>query len=268
MGYEMLDYGPAAKGVVSVDGTAQLIVNTSMQLGRFTAAVASNGVSSAILNIGTLSGYGHVTVAGNITTATNAASANDSEIHVKNGGSLSVKGTIGPLSAFELAGGTLTLDFGTGANPAGAVCTVSNLQTSPPLTLNLLGSGLSLGRFPLIKYRALSGNGAADFTTLNWPSTIRGYLSNNLANSSIDAVILPPPAPQISGYQRPSDGSFKFTFSGLAGVGYSVRAGTNLAAPATTWTILSTNVFGNSPTNYIDLAATNYPNRYYLISIP
>jgi len=268
MGYEMLNYGPAAKGAVNVDGTAQLIVNTSMQLGRFTAAVASNGVSSAILNIGTLSGYGHVTVAGNITTATNAASANDSEIHVKNGGSLSVKGTIGPLSSFELAGGTLTLEFGTGANPAGAVCTVSNLQTSSPLTLNLLGSGLSLGRIPLIKYRALSGNGAADFTTVNWPSAIRGYLSNNVANSSIDAVILPPPAPQISGYQRQSDGSFKFTFSGLAGVGYSVRAGTNLATPATTWTILTTNVFGSSPTNYIDLAATNYPNRYYLISIP
>ena len=145
---------------------------------------------------------------------------------------------------------------------------VSNLQTASLLTLNLIGSGLSLGRFPLIKYRALSGNGAADFTTVNWPFAIRGYLSNNVANSSIDAVILPPPPPQISGYQRQGDGNFKLSFSGMAGVGYSVRAATNLAAPATTWTILATNVFGSSPTNYIDLIATNYPHRYYLISIP
>jgi chitinase len=268
IGYEMLDFGPAAKGVVNVDGTAQFIVNTSMQLGRFTAAVASNGVSSAILNIGTLSGNGSVTVAGNITTTTNAASANDSEIHIKNGGSLSVKGTIGPLSSLELSGATLTLDFGTASNPAGAVCTVSNLQTASPLTLNLLGSGLSLGRFPLIKYRALAGNGAADFTTVNWPSTIRGYLSNNVANSSIDVVIIPPPPPQLSACQRQGDGNFKLTFSGWAGVGYSVRASTNLAASASTWKILATNVFSSNPTNYIDLTATNHPNRYYLITIP
>jgi hypothetical protein len=81
-------------------------------------------------------------------------------------------------------------------------------------------------------------------------------------------VIIPPPPPQISAYQRQGDGSFKLTFSGLAGVGYSVRASANVAAPASTWKILATNVFGSNPTNYIDLTATNYPNRYYLISIP
>jgi len=268
MGCELLDYGPAAKGIVNVDNTAQLIVNTSMQLGRFTAAVSSNGVSSAILNIGTLSGHGAVTVMGNITTVTNAASANDSEIHVANGGSLSVKGMIGPLLAFELSGGTLILDFGVAGNPVSAICTVSNLQTTAPITLNLLGSGLSPGRFPLIKYRALSGGGATDFASVNWPATIRGYLTNNFLTTSIDAVILPPPAPQISACQPQADGNFKLTFSGLAGLGYSVRSATNLAAPASTWKILTTGVFGSNPTSYIDLSATNYPNRYYLISIP
>jgi len=268
IGYEMLDYGPAAKGVVNVDGSAQLLINTSLQLGRFTAADASNGVSSAFLNIGTLSGNGTATIKGSITTATNAASANDSEIHVKNGGTLSVKGAIGPLSVFELSGGNLILDFGTGANPVAPICTVSNLQTASPLTLSLVGSALSLGQFPLIKYSNLAGSGAADFTTVNWPSPLRGYLSNNVANSSIDAVIIPPPSPQISACQKQSDGSFKLAFSGWAGAGYSVRASTNLVAPVSTWNILSTNVFGSSPTNYTDLAATNWPNRYYLISIP
>ena len=268
VGYEMLDYGPAASGVVNVDGSARLIVNIAMQLGRFTAAVASNGVSSAILNIGTSSGNGSVTVTGNITTATNAASANDSEIHIRNGGALSVKGTIGPLASFELSNAVLTIDFGAAANPAAAVGTVSNLQTASPITLNLLGGGLSLGRFPLIKYRTLSGNGAPDFTTVNWPPATFGYLSNNLANASIDAVITLPPPPQVTGCQQRTDGSFRLTFGGRAGFGYSVRASTNLVGPVSTWRILATNVFGSNPTNYIDLAATNYPNRYYLISIP
>jgi chitinase len=268
IGYEMLDYGPAASGVVNVDGTAQLTVNTSMQLGRFTAAVATNGISSAILNIGTISGNGSVTVKGSITTSTNAASANDSEIHIKNGGNLSVKGTIGPLSVLELSGATLTLDLGSSSNPVSPVCSVATLLTAAPLTLNLVGSGLSLGRFPVIKYQTLTGSGAADFAAVNWPSGIWGLLSNNVSGSSIDAVILPPPAPQISAGQRLSDGSLKLTFSGFPGAGYSVRASTNAAAPASTWTVLATNVFGASPATYIDYAATNYPCRYYLISMP
>jgi fibronectin-binding autotransporter adhesin len=192
IGYEMLDYGPAAKGFVNVDGTAQLIVNTSMQLGRFTAMVLTNGISTAVLNIGTLSGNGSVTVKGNITTTTSALNPNNqSEIHVVNGGSLSVKGTVGPLAAFELSGSTLTLDLGTSPNPTSAVCATTNLQTAAPLTLNLLGgAALSVGQFSLIKYQNLpSGNAGDDFTTVSLPYSIQGYLSNNTANSSIDLVI-------------------------------------------------------------------------------
>lgn len=192
IGYEMLDYGPAAKGTVNVDGTAQLTVNTSMQLGRFMASVPTNGISTAVLNIGTLSGNGSVTVKGNITTTTSALNPdNKSEIHLLNGASLSVKGTVGPLSTFELWGSTLTLDLGASPNPASAVCTTTNLQTVAPLTLNLLGgAALSIGQFSLIRYQnIIFGNGGNDFTTVNLPPSIQGYLSNNTANSSIDLVI-------------------------------------------------------------------------------
>ncbi len=64
------------------------------------------------------------------------------------------------------------------------------------------------------------------------------------------------------------DGNCRLTFSGIAGVGYSVRASTNVTAPLSAWDVLATNLFTGSSTDYIDLTATNYPKRFYLISIP
>jgi chitinase len=64
------------------------------------------------------------------------------------------------------------------------------------------------------------------------------------------------------------EGNYALQCLGTAGVGYSVRASTNAAAPVSAWTVIATNIFGSSPSNYIDLAATNYPTRYYRISIP
>ena len=196
MGYQNVDNGPAATGVINVDGTAQLIITNSLQLGRFMATNNPlNGISFAILNIGTNSGGGSVTVMGNISTVTNANnSLSYSEIRVRNGGSFSVKGPVGPLTTFELNGSsatvTQTFDFGVSPNPVSAVCVVSNLQTVAPITVNLRGgSSMTPGQFPLIQYQYLSGNGLSDFTTINWPTQIQGYLSNNVANSSIDLVI-------------------------------------------------------------------------------
>jgi autotransporter-associated beta strand protein len=65
-----------------------------------------------------------------------------------------------------------------------------------------------------------------------------------------------------------ADRTYTIGCRGTPGVGYSVRVSTNPTAAVRTWLVLVTNVFGSSPTNYIDLTATNYPNRYYLISIP
>ena len=64
------------------------------------------------------------------------------------------------------------------------------------------------------------------------------------------------------------DGICRLTFSGIAGVGYSIRATTNATAPLSAWDVLATNLFTGSPTVYTDPTATNCPNRYYLISIP
>ncbi len=92
----------------------------------------------------------------------------------------------------------------------------------------------------------------------------------NAGNSIVvqyTATVAAPPV--FAAPQMLSNGAFRLTFSGSPGAGYSIRASTNLAlTPVTSWPVLATNVFGASPVVYDDLAATNYPHRFYLISVP
>jgi len=209
IGYMMTNNCARAQGTVNVDGAGQLIVNHFMQLGNFTGAAPSNGVSFAKLNIGTHGGSGMVKVAGDLFTITSPLNpTNDSEIIVRNGGSLSIAGKVGPLFNLELNQGSLTLDLGARTNPPAAVCVVSNLLTVSPLTLTILGTRLMPGRIPLIKYLTRAGNGAGDVTSLSLPALVQGYLTNNPANSSIDLVITQatpgtnspsPPVPLLTG---------------------------------------------------------------------
>lgn len=66
------------------------------------------------------------------------------------------------------------------------------------------------------------------------------------------------------------NGSVQFTFSGISGTGYRVWAQTNVAAtPITsTWTLLSSGTFGASPVTYTDTQAPNFPQRFYLLTLP
>jgi autotransporter-associated beta strand protein len=176
-------------GQVNVDGSAQLKVNNSMVLGTF---LNINPDTSAKLNIGTISGGGLVSVYGNLYTITNpvaGASPNDSEIHLANGGALYVKGTVGPLSTLEINHGSLTLDYDGNAPGATPVCVTSNLVTAPNSTLVIRGTSFpSPGQYPLIQYTSWSGS-FSDFATLTAPGGVTAYISNNVANSSIDLVI-------------------------------------------------------------------------------
>jgi autotransporter-associated beta strand protein len=185
IGYQMQDYCASAQGTVNVNGTAQMIVNTSMQLGRFMGANEStNGHSSAILNIN----GGSVSVYGNITTATSSLNpANDSEINL-NSGSLYVKGTVGPLAQYTLGAGTTnTFDLGTSPDPATPICIVTNLTTSPAVNLILLGAALANGTIHVIQYQTWSGS-FSDFAGVP-PARYQGYFTNNTVNLSIDFVI-------------------------------------------------------------------------------
>ena len=77
--------------------------------------------------------------------------------------------------------------------------------------------------------------------------------------------------PQVTSI-APINGNFQLSFSGPAGNSYSVWASTNVAAtPITsTWTPLVTNGLFDvtGAATFVDLAATNYPARFYVISVP
>lgn len=186
VGYQMVDNGPQVSGTINVDGTGQLVVNNSMQLGRFMANTNVANVGFAKLNIGTITGGGSVVVNSGITTSTNAENPNRSEIHIQNGGSLSVNGTVGPLNFLDLSTGTLTLNLD--SHSPTAVCTASTLQIYAGFNLTITGPTLETGQTPLFKYETLYSNGADDLA-LTLPVYLEGYLSNNTANSSIDLVI-------------------------------------------------------------------------------
>ena len=55
----------------------------------------------------------------------------------------------------------------------------------------MIGGGFALGQYPLIKYYsgAIGGDGYDGITLGGMPSRAEGYLSNNLAESSIDLVV-------------------------------------------------------------------------------
>jgi hypothetical protein len=189
VGYQVNSNSSRVIGTVNVDGSARIQVNNAIQLGRFLPAVASNGVSSVVINIGTISGGGAVTVNGSITTTPSLGSPNDSEIVVRNGGSLSARSGIGPLLRLELNNCSLGLDFASATNPTTHFCYVTNLTISSPVTLAIAGSRLTNGQITLFKYKNLVGTGFAGITSLTFSNSLAGFLLNNVANSSIDLVI-------------------------------------------------------------------------------
>ena len=66
------------------------------------------------------------------------------------------------------------------------------------------------------------------------------------------------------------DGNFQFNITGGDGQNYRVWASTNVAlTPITsTWTQIGGGTFGGSPVTFTDTQATNYPNRFYIITTP
>ena len=64
------------------------------------------------------------------------------------------------------------------------------------------------------------------------------------------------------------DGTFQLTFSGPAGETYKVLATTNLTQAVTSWSVLTNGVFGAGAVTFVDPAATNQPQRFYLITAP
>lgn len=83
--------------------------------------------------------------------------------------------------------------FGAYGNPIQPVIDATNLTLNGALTINIYGAGFSVGQFTLIKYATASGLNSGSLVLNTLPAGVSGYVSNNLANSSIDLVITSAP---------------------------------------------------------------------------
>jgi len=173
------------QGILSVSNTATLRVNT---LGVFGGSVGNPGSTFfARLNI---------TDGGKALFANTApiicGPGSSSEIKVLGGSQLSVLsiGTLAaPLTSLQISNSTLTIDRGILSNPNQPPVAVSSLDASGVNVVNVLGTVLVQGRFPLIQYANLANGGFSNFVLGATSPGVAGYLTNNVANSSIDFVV-------------------------------------------------------------------------------
>jgi hypothetical protein len=69
---------------------------------------------------------------------------------------------------------------------------------------------------------------------------------------------------------RLANRNVQFSFNGSAGQNYRIWASTNLGlVPVTnSWTLLTNSTFDDVPTLFTDSQATNFAQRFYLITVP
>ncbi len=265
VGYDMTDFCAAIEGRVDISGTAELVVSNAMQLGRFRDANITSGFSLARLDI---HDGGSVKVFGGLTSSFTNPDNFDSELGVSSG-SLHVKGAMGPFYSLELNNSTLSLDINTPLSPTTALCYVTNLTTIAPITLNVAGAIPATGQFPLFQYATISGNAGDDITTFTLPAYVEGYLSNNVANSSIDLVVSKVLDSNIQFTQT------SFTEGGVQLAGtcewtnapYRVIATTNVIDGAS-WVTVAKGAFTDGTFTFTDSTAANYPQRFYRVVTP
>jgi len=178
--------GPA-QGTVTVSNTAVLKVNTSGLIGGIAGSPGAGSYFGRLI----ITDGGSVQFAN--TAPVTCGVGSSSEIYVGNASSLSVftVGTLSvPLTKLQLSDSTLTVDRGTASNPTtGGLIFVNDLDLSGMNTINMLGPVLVVGQFPIIKYTTLVNGGFGNLVLGGTSPGIVGYLSNNVANSSIDFVV-------------------------------------------------------------------------------
>ncbi len=87
---------------------------------------------------------------------------------------------------------TNSINYGNlGANPTFSAITVSGALSAPGsgLVINIDGFGLQVGTFPVIDYTGAALGSVANFSLGTLPPGVSAYLSNNVANTSVDIVI-------------------------------------------------------------------------------
>jgi autotransporter-associated beta strand protein len=135
-----------------------------------------------------------------------------------NGGTVTVANithTGSGTAMLSLDNATLNLSLTNSGNPFTAPVVVSSFSASDTVNLGLSGSAFTVGQFPLISYSgSIGGSGYSALNLTSLPAGVGGYLSNNVANLSVDVVITNAPAVVST---NPATANFKFIVTGGVG---------------------------------------------------
>jgi autotransporter-associated beta strand protein len=239
-------------------GTMDSSTNITLSAGTTLDLSALASPTLAVTTGRGLAGSG--TVVGNVTMAT--------------GSTLTVGGSgtnsLGPLTVTNnlvlQAGSTSLMEVSkVGGVASSDQVVATNVTYGGTLTVTGAGGGFVAGdTFKLFS----AGSYGSSFNAINLPTNIVWNTTQLGANGTIQVVSVS--VPHISGGLNTGT-NFQVTFSGPAGNSYRVWASTNvLASPITnTWTVVASGVInGTGSVTAADNTATNYPMRFYLISVP
>ncbi len=177
--------------------------------------------------------------------------------------------------------GTLIFSNSLGLSALGT--TIMEISKSPFTNDQIVAQSLAFGGTLLVNSLGVVPFAAGDSFKLFSVSSATGAFAN---------IQIPPPGPDLAWYTNAllttgtitvvgtgppaiasiapqAGGSFRLTFTGQPGAGYEIRSTTNLAlTPIQNWSLLGSGTFGLSPVVFDDLNATNFPLRFYVISVP
>ena len=172
-------------------------------------------------------------------------------------------------------GGSLGVTIATNGLPSLIVTNGTLTLADNPVTVTTLAPALTGGIYPLVAVAtngnvgAVSGEVATSTLTIGGAGLASGASASLLlTNSALYLVVTQPPAaPPVfsSATALPANGGFQLVFSGSSGASFSLLATTNLLVPLTNWQVIATGSFGAGSVTNVDLASTNYPQRFYTI---
>jgi autotransporter-associated beta strand protein len=151
-------------GTLTLSGANNYTGPTVISAGTLATTTMSTGAGSYTVGNGTVLG---LQVAGSLNSQLNASSV-----------------------TFASPATTLNVDLNAFGNPVAAPLNVTGtLAVNGTVTVNILDSAPATGQFPLIQYTPGNETGSGSFVLGSLPSGELAYLSNNVANNSIDLVV-------------------------------------------------------------------------------
>jgi hypothetical protein len=253
-----------ATGTINVNGSGNLIVNTSLMLSS--AVLTTNNAltkGQGTLNInGGTADVGSITAGGGTATVT------------MNSGTLEVTNSAGTpssaLTAFNLTNSMLVVNLN-----GGAIITNVNALTMNASGLNNISvaSAANLATattFPIIAYGTLNGSVAGNFVLGSIPLGYRALLVNNAGQKRIDLLVAPAPAtPPAFNSETLSGGNLNVGgTNGPPGWTYYVLSSTNIGLPVSQWVTIGTNAFdGSGNFSFHAAAASGGPQSFYLLKL-